>query len=170
MTAHAMKGDRERCLAAGMDDYLSKPLQSRDLFAAIERWSHGAPLPSAEATEPIVPAASDAPLDRARAMPYFGGDLRLFHELLTQFVGHLGDEITRLRALRASGDSQAFARAAHSIKGLAATFCASRLHQAAQQLEALGFDDNLEVADLWIEQLDEERPRLEEYLRGMASD
>jgi CheY-like chemotaxis protein len=170
MTAHALKGDRERCLAAGMDDYLSKPLQSRDLFAAIERWGHEAPLPSSDAVASIAPQALGAPLDRARAMPYFGGDQQLFHDLLTQFVSHLGDEIARLRSLKASGDTQAFARQAHSIKGLAATFCASRLQQAAQQLEALGFDDNLESADPWIEQLDEEWPRLEAYLKGLASD
>jgi len=169
MTAHALKGDRERCLAAGMDDYLSKPLQSRDLFAAIERWGHEAPLPSSDAVAPIASEAMDAPLDRARAMPYFGGDQQLFHDLLTQFVGHLGDEIARLRSLKASGDTQAFARQAHSIKGLAATFCASRLQQAAQQLEALGFDDNLQTADPSIEQLDEEWPRLEAYLKGLAS-
>ena len=169
MTAHAMKGDRERCLAAGMDDYLSKPLQSRELLAAIERWSQGAPLPAAEAVEPTSPPMNAEPLDRARAMPYFGGDTQLFHDLLTQFVGHLGDEIARLRELKASGDTQAFARLAHSIKGLAATFCATRLQQAAQQLEALGFDDNLEAADPWIEQLDQERPRLEAYLQGLSS-
>jgi len=167
MTAHAMKGDRERCLAAGMDDYLSKPLQSRDLFAAIERWGREAPLPAAEVVEPPTPA-DGGPLDRDRAMPYFGGDEQLFCDLLTQFVGHLGEEVARLRALKDSGDAHAFARQAHSIKGLAATFCADRLHQAAQQLEALGFDDNLAAADVWIEQLEAERPGLEAYLKGLA--
>jgi two-component system sensor histidine kinase/response regulator len=168
MTAHAMKGDRERCLAAGMDDYLSKPLQSRELLAAIERWSQGAPLPAAEAVEPTRPPMNAEPLDRARAMPYFGDDPQLFHDLLTQFVGHLGNEIGQLRELKAAGDTQAFARLAHSIKGLAATFCATRLQQAALQLEALGFDENLEAADPWIEQLDQERPRLESYLQGLS--
>ena len=168
MTAHAMKGDRERCLAAGMDDYLSKPLQSRDLFAAIERWGLEAPLPAAEVVEPPTPADS-GPLDRGRAMPYFGGDEQLFCDLLTQFVGHLGEEIGRLRALKDSGDARAFTRQAHSIKGLAATFCADRLHQAAQQLEALGFDDNLDAARPWIEALEAERPKLEDYLRRLTS-
>ena len=168
MTAHAMKGDRERCLAAGMDDYLAKPLQSRDLYAAIERWSREAPTPAAEALEPA-PADESMPLDKIRAMAYFAGDDKLFRDLLEQFVGNLGSEIARLRELRASADAPAFARVAHSIKGLAATFCATRLQQAAQQLEALGFDDNLEAADPWMEQLEQERPRLEEYFRTLGS-
>ena len=88
--------------------------------------------------------------------------------MLTQSVGHLGEEIARLRALKDSGDAPAFARAAHSIKGIAATFCAVRLQKAAQQLEALGFDDNLGAADAWIEQLEAERPGLEAYLKGLA--
>jgi len=163
MTAHAMKGDRERCLAAGMDDYLAKPLQSRDLYAAIERWCREAPAPAAEALEPA-PADESMPLDKLGAMAYFAGDERLFRDLLVQFVGSLGSDIARLRELRASADAQAFARVAHSIKGLAATFCATRLQKAAQQLEALGFDENLEAADPWIEQLEQERPKLEAYL------
>ncbi len=83
-------------------------------------------------------------------------------------MANLGSEIARLRDLRASADAPAFARVAHSIKGLAATFCATRLQQAATQLEALGFDDNLEAADPWIEQLEQERPPLEAYLQGLA--
>ncbi len=169
MTAHAMKGDRERCLAAGMDDYLSKPLLSRDLYAAIGRWSREAPAP--EALEPAPPAAAEEalPLDKARAMPYFGGDEQLFRELLVQFVGNLESEINRLKALKESGDEDSFTRLAHSIKGLAATFCAERLRHAAQELEALGFDHNLAAADAWIEQLEAERPGLEAYLRSLGS-
>jgi two-component system sensor histidine kinase/response regulator len=167
MTAHALKGDRERCLAAGMDDYLSKPLLSRDLYEAIGRWSRGAPAPAAEALEPA-PADETLPLDKGRAMPYFGGDEQLFRELLVQFVGNLESEINRLKALKEAGDEDGFARLAHSIKGLAATFCAERLRHAAQQLEALGFDHNLAAADAWIEQLEAERPGLEAYLRSLG--
>jgi len=171
MTAHVMKGDRERCLDAGMDDYLAKPLRAKDLLAAIERWTQSAGLP-APATVTVPDSAvilTGEPLNREKALPYFGGNQALFQQLLTQFVGNLREEIARLRAHLQSGDANAFARQAHSIKGLAATFGAEATWQAARQLEALGFDNNLEVAAPWIEALEAERPRLEDYLRRLTS-
>jgi CheY-like chemotaxis protein/HPt (histidine-containing phosphotransfer) domain-containing protein len=169
MTAHALKGDRERCLAAGMDDYLPKPLERAELFKAIERWTQF-PRPAEEAeAEPALAtsAPSEDPLDRRKALPFFGGDEAFFDRLLGQFVVNLGGDIEKLKAARASGDAPTCARIAHTLKSVAETFGADRLSAAAQQLEALGFDDNLAAAGPFIEVLEAEHPRLRDYLDGL---
>jgi two-component system sensor histidine kinase/response regulator len=173
MTAHAMKGDRERCLKAGMDDYISKPLKTSELFEVIDRWAR---LPvrrlvDKPAPGPGAPEATGAlePVDLAKAMPYFGGDEQLFRELLTEFVGHFDSEVAKLRASQQIGDAKTFARQAHSLKGIAATFSADTVLSSAQQLEALGFDENLSAAGPWLEALEAESPRLHDYLTRLLS-
>jgi two-component system sensor histidine kinase/response regulator len=173
MTAHAMKGDRERCLTAGMDDYLSKPLQTKDLFKVIERWTH-LPRPHAEFGQTTVSVEARAdkeppPLNRQKALPYFGGDEQLYDQMLSEFVAHLGEEIDKLKAALESDDVPTFTRLAHTLKGLAATFGAERLSQAAQQLEAIGFDENLAAASPLVTQIEEEYPRLQDYLSRLTS-
>jgi two-component system sensor histidine kinase/response regulator len=171
MTAHAMKGDRERCLAAGMDDYVSKPIQSEELFAAIGRCLHheAAARPGREPVAPPAPPLPD-PIDRHKALPYFGGDENLFGRLLREFIDDLPGQIERLKAEAASGAVRGFTTTAHSLKSLSATFGADRLWQAAQQLEALGLDENLAAAPPLIQQVEAEFPRLLEYLNRQPPD
>ena len=78
-------------------------------------------------------------------------------------------EIEKLKRARASGDAPAFGRIAHTMKSVARAFGADRLSDAAQQLEALGFDDNLAAAGPFIEQLEAEHPRLRDYVGRLAS-
>ena len=171
MTAHAMKGDRERCLAAGMDDYVSKPIQSEELFAAIGRCllHEAGTRPGRQPLAPPEPPLPD-PIDRHKALPYFGGDEDLFGRLLREFVDDLARQIEHLKSESASGDARSFTTTAHSLKSLSATFGADRLWQAAQQLEALGLDENLAAAPPLIEQVEAEFPRLQAYLRRQAPD
>jgi HPt (histidine-containing phosphotransfer) domain-containing protein len=104
------------------------------------------------------------PIDRRKALPYFAGDENLFGRLLREFVADLAGQIERLRADAASGDVRSFTVTAHSMKSLSATFGAERIWQAAQQLEALGLDENLEAAPPFIQQLEVEYPRLRDYV------
>ena len=168
MTAHAMKGDRERCLAAGMDDYLSKPLQTKDLFDAMERWMQQPP-PRAVLQQPTVSVEARAekeppPVKRQESLGHFGGDEQLYDQLLSEFVAHLGEDIEHLKAALESQDVPTFTRLAHSLKGVSATFGAEQLTRVAQQLEALGFDENLAAAAPLVAQVEVECSRLQEYV------
>jgi two-component system sensor histidine kinase/response regulator len=168
MTAHAMKGDRERCLAAGMDDYLSKPLQTKELFEAIRRWTR-LPRPHAGGPSATGPAAGEGsdpglPLDRKRGLPYFGGDEILYNQLLEEFMQRLPADISRIKAAQAEGSQHEFLRLAHSLKSVSLTFGATPLSEVARQLEAMGLARTLDQAVLLLEPLESEHARLRQFI------
>jgi two-component system sensor kinase len=131
LTAHAMKGDEERCLAAGMDAYLSKPIQIQQLLAALARL---VPNRSAEGM-PLPPRAPSAVLDR------LGGDEELLAELAALFLREYPPMMENIRAALASQDAEALFRAAHTLKGSVGVFGAEEVVQAAVRLERMGRDN-----------------------------
>jgi len=145
MTANAMRGDRELCLEAGMNDYVSKPIDPRALAAALARWlpsAEPAGEPGGEPDRPPAPLRSSdeerSTFDRQEFLGRMMGDEALAREVIE---GFLADVPRRLEALRRSfdgGDAQAVAREAHSIKGAAANVGAESLRQAASQVETAG--------------------------------
>jgi two-component system, sensor histidine kinase and response regulator len=117
MTANTMSGDRERCLAAGMDDYLAKPLRLESLSAVCERWSPiEAPVPAPVAA-PVAPAAN---LFECGVLAEFASPVQIAG-LLSIFVTQLHDGMLELGEAVSAGDSEAAARIAHRLKGSAAT-------------------------------------------------
>jgi len=147
MTAHAMKGDAARCLAVGMDGYVSKPVQFEDLAREIARV-----LPHAinEGPEPAPPRPADPPtpteppqasvVDRAAALRYMGDDEDLLREVAALFVQECPRQLDDLGRALDRGDADATRRAAHTIKGAVGNFGARAAADLANRIEVMAKD------------------------------
>ena len=141
MTAHAMTGDRERCLAAGMDGYISKPIEPATLFASVEEEES----PTGEPLEPMsMPLGPSA--DREALMNRVGGDEQLFNEVVELFLVDCPIRLTAIQAAVASGNCEEIRLAAHALKGSASNVSALGLSSAARTLERLGVERRIEAA------------------------
>jgi CheY-like chemotaxis protein/HPt (histidine-containing phosphotransfer) domain-containing protein len=165
MTAHAMKGDRERCLAAGMDGYVSKPLQPSELFAAVESLAQGGVPGTASARI----ETHGAMFDRKAALHRVGGDVALLKELVEVFCSECPAMVREIEHAIERSDASRLRRAAHALKGSVGNFGASEVVTAAQHLELDGRDNNLADAAGHFTQLRLHLDRLLPTLRSIVN-
>ncbi|SDN91050.1 Signal transduction histidine kinase [Janthinobacterium sp. OK676] len=174
ITANALQGDREACLAAGMDDYLSKPFTQQDLGHTIARWitlpraatvhhSEAPELLTPPAAPPLTPEAAPetAPagqplnrqaLENIRALSGTDGDA-LLERVILAFAGETPRQLTAMREAIAGADAEALRKAAHSLKSSSANVGADGLAQLCKEMEKLGRAGSTEGAAALLRQM-----------------
>jgi CheY-like chemotaxis protein len=158
LTAHALKGDRERCIAAGMDDYISKPIESKTLFDVIESAIACAVMPktNGQSREPA--------FDAAALMRNFDYDVELVRTLACVFAESSDRQLSEIRNGIASVDCSMVELASHSLKGAVANFRARATADAAASLEQMGRAGDLSNANPAFEILEKELQLLQREL------
>jgi two-component system sensor histidine kinase/response regulator len=133
VTAHVMKGDVERCLAAGMDAYVAKPLRSAELLAAIESVLGGRPRPPSPS-----PAPARGIVDRERLLERVGHDRKALAALVRVFLADYPKQLARIRRAILARDPRALRDGAHALKGAVSNFAAPAATEAALRLQQIG--------------------------------
>jgi PAS domain S-box-containing protein len=155
-TAHAIKGDRERCLAAGMDAYIAKPIDPTELLAALERVVFPGPL----VADSITNGLTAEPFDRAALLAYVDGDQVLLRKVVDRFREKAPQLLANIQEALAQRHSRALQFHAHALKGAVGHFFAGPAAEAALQVELLGQRGDLDSAATAYVALEREIHRL----------
>lgn len=174
MTAHAMKGDRERCLEAGMDDYVSKPIRAQQLFQTIENLlqphhTTATPAPAGQG-DAGQPNATEL-IDWSAALATVQGDQRLLVDLLQTFLGECPELMAQIRQAIETQDGAQLQLAAHTLKGALRSLGVEAVEQHVQRLETSGQDQSFNGAAESLAALDDHlnrlRPQLVAHIRQL---
>jgi two-component system sensor histidine kinase/response regulator len=167
MTANALEGDRDRCLAAGMDDYTAKPITLEAIDSLLTRWvktpealGMGTPLRSAPSSEEAVSAAT---LDSLRQLQDEDSP-RLVADLIAVYLEELGSRLGTLQAAAAAEDADSLAREAHALKGASLSLGATPLAALCAEIEAVGGSRRLESITTLLDHLAAEASRVKDAL------
>jgi two-component system, sensor histidine kinase and response regulator len=152
MTAHALVEERQRCLDAGMNDHVTKPIDPDAVFSALNRWAKPretrAPAPAVgpAAAEVVLPEVDG--IDLADSLKRVAGNRRLYRSLLEQFVSKQGDAGLQIADALGSGDRELAGRIAHTVKGVAGNLGIGLVQSAAEKVERAIREETPSVATL----------------------
>lgn len=164
MTANAMLGEREKCLIAGMDDYLSKPLNFSEFQSCIAKWV-GATATS-NVTPEVAPMDSSVPVDLSRLNEFTEGDKETETMVIHLFLETAYESFDRLKCAQLSEESEEWSKAAHSFKGASGNLGAMALHAICTDAEHKGTAPR-EEKDIILSNLYAEFSKVESYLKGL---
>jgi CheY-like chemotaxis protein len=168
LTAHALSGERERCLSHGMTDYLTKPLRGHELFAAVEGWAPS----GADNVETPAAAESASPpvdVDAFREQMRLAGAESAVDQILDTFLESTPQRINAIAEALSAGDATGIERAAHALKSSAATIGAKSLAALLQQLEIAGKEANVPRARSLGNDIEGVSNQVVDYLSGLRA-
>ncbi len=168
MTAHAMQEVKKKCLEAGMDDYITKPLRKKELLDIVDKWAESNPQPDEIAGQDLPPKEknmeNDVPMNFEMTVEEFGGDEKLVIDVVNGFLKNVDNQICIIRQAIEDEDAEVVGKEAHSIKGGALNLTADAVSKTALELENIGKSGSVEGGLEALDKLESEFHRLGDFI------